>query len=272
MDLSKTVYAMIGVLVAVLIVATVAVPIVEDAQDQTRTVYNNGTEMNFSLVDETEPITIVKNANESTITLNGVVVERGIYNYLFFSEQVFIRLEPQSSSNVLFLGTPSSIVLIQENLTFSATFSGETLSYSINGAAESTIDGITSAYVYAPDGDYVSTGVGTGIYVNDLTQLSTSQIVGTASSIVYNGVLNDGQLDVTYAEVEGYKNLFKVTGASATVDGSEVEFVSFIVPKSVIGFTEVGGETAYYLLGVVVLILFLVPIMMIVRMIAGRSD
>lgn len=272
MNVSRTVYAIVGVFVAVLVIATVAVPVVEDAQDQTRTVYNNGTEMNFSLVDKTEPITIVKNANDSSITLNGVVVEKGVYNYLFFSEQVFIRLESESSTNVLFLGTPSSIVLISEDRSFNATFSGETLSYSINGATENTIDGITSAYVYAPDGDYVSAAAGTGLYVNDLAQLSTSQIVGTASSIVYHGVLNNGQLDVKYEEVEGYKNLFKVTGASATVNGSEIDFISFIVPKSVIGFTEVGGETAYYLLGVVVLILFLVPIMMIVRMIAGRSD
>lgn len=276
MDLSKTVYAIVGVLVAVLIVATVAVPIIENAQMEQSTVFNNGTELNYHACLDDDFI-LSKDAGSNVVVVNGTSFSPLAYdNFILLTNVVAMRLA--SSGNVV-ITSSSGNVNIEPTEALTASIRGSSLIYNIDGVT-TTVTGLGDGFVISDNGDYVTSNTFTAsktTYVNGIEDVSFALYTSSGDFVVMlqgeEYITGDTVLDITLDPVEGYVDLYTIPTNGISGGDGEASFsgAHVIVPYKIYAHNpEQGSNVA--LLGAALLMLFLVPLMMVVRMISGRRD
>lgn len=272
MDLSKTVYAMVGVLVAVLIVATVAVPIIENAEDTESTKYNNPTGGRFLLADNDVSFTASFTADAASVDFNGTTYARtSTINGLLMSDLGVVWFNGTSSNSTTITTSTGSVNYTTE--TINITVSGKNLTITVDGTR--IINGTTKWLVVAdPDGTHVSGSKSNAVYVNsihDLIVYNYSETNGAAWA--YDGMTSENTTitPTQITQVDGFVDLFQITGVTLNINGADVLPYNYLVPAEVSAHTQTNA-THVALLGAALLMLFLVPLMMVVNMIRGRSD
>lgn len=289
MDLSKTVYAIIGVLVAVLVIATVAVPIVDESSKSISTSVNNANAVYaVAMTDDTLTLEVVNKA-ASEYKLNGVTVHptEDEYNsfYLIAGKNVFMRLY----SDGIYARHNAQSLSIQDGYVFSASGGTWTLkngdsviatdtydvlyypseggTYGIYRSASEWIDkgaqylawkeGLTTS-TEAPSTVTGPITVAWGTYGGDSTISSWSSETTKVNSTLSINVSEEGDL----ADKVSF---------SVVYNGNTTQLATVIAPISYHVITE-ENSSQIALLGAVVLMLFIVPVMMAVRMISGRDE
>lgn len=296
MDLSKTVYAIIGVLVAVLVVATVAVPVVEDSTKVIDTRVENSNYRYMMVDDDMDDRIVVSSTDPSSgvFTINGTPVtflsddEWGNF-YLIATDTLFLRLY---SDGVY------------------ATYEGKHWHYNISNGFEIVfengtwtltrpdVDPLTRTYEWlfypSSDGSYGlfrSSEVWVdrdAMVVAWKESATSSEGVITMPTMSVWGSIDDGLVHSAWIEesdeyvdvsadtttyfdiIESGDKADKITICASY--GSNSQAIATIIAPIEYHVITASDAGLINLLYIVPAFLFLVPIMMIVRMIAGRSD
>lgn len=301
--ISNLTYGVICILVMVVLVATVAIPVIEDAKEAQITVAQNSTE-HFSLAS-TDVETITISFTSSSISVNDYIIDATTVNgarMIAFSDDVVIFNNSSSPTNgVLINGSISSAAtnlteIVIDTTTNSITYSDTTINY-------------TGELYYASEsGDY-----GAFKYNSDIFRFNKDTVMFACS---YQTGLNNAELSPSTVLLTGlfkgtYDNFEPVFSYSTTADTvytslsailENVEKVDDICLTSktntdikITGVTSVGEYTrsiggnsyivvpleyTYYsdnnsmiiaLLSVLPLILLIVPVMCAVGLITRRD-
>lgn len=261
-------------MVAVLVIASVAIPAITDVQSKDADLYNNGTTFSYH-ADLGDEFSMTKASNETAINVNGVdYVARSIDNYILLTKEVCILYTSSSQIDVIW-DSGHSLVAVTDS--FTASINGDVLTYAINGTS-STIPGISNGYVISETGDYIVANLGSvsiKTYVNDVSQISFGVFSSTLNdSVIYvDGVnqFSDVDVDVTLVPVDGYLNLYTVSNSNVIAEKGEFsQTIGYaIVPSEV---TAIKDTPRNSLISVIIPVLLLIPIMIVIRMISGRGE
>lgn len=292
MDISKAAYSVIGLVIAVLIVATVAAPIISEAQSQSEpvTLYNESA-LYFREAQAGDTLIGVRDDSSGSIvdtwTLNGVVLNTPTWNSAVFSDGFYLTINSASNASMgayydlsdssvqakYFGGLSDNVHRVQVSFAFYAD--------------HVTVTG-QSATDYSYTWCYIPTSSTDGEYYASMRGASDI-VVSSVNDIIYCGAYTTGSNNSTYYGVNGEitasagsasvavsteahdnTTLLDVKSIVITI-GSETFTPYFVlVPYEVHGYATSGGNMS--LLGVVALLLFIVPVMMAVRMISGRDE
>lgn len=288
MDLGKTAYGIIGLVIAVLIIATVAVPVISDAQSTQETVHNNALDSRLSLIDDAEgEIVISKDAGSAQWKIGGQTITLPGESVLYMSDGLYLM---STASGGQLRISEQGFQAIGTDQAFSLTASSDSLSYTIGSGSAVTMP-VEWSYRYALSGDYLSVKLSQGpVYVNSVNDISVFVHASGMTITVHDGAVScvaDGtgqelaaSMQVALTAVDGYDNLYTVgeNSITITVGGESPTTVvvpsasaAFVASSEVVGLKS-GGSAAQALLGAVALMLFIVPVMMAVRIISGRDE
>lgn len=155
---NKLVMSAVGVAIGVILLSTVLVPIISDAQHSNDVVYRNNNPYGIGSIyefDETTAETIVIticNATERTVSINGEVVQTAAYQPVFISDVCSIRFY---QNNMNFASLEGSRTITEATITINggvATFNV------LNGSTPIDISAkpITWAFIHNVGGDYIA--------------------------------------------------------------------------------------------------------------------
>lgn len=281
----------VAIAVAIIIISTVAAPVIQDLQDGESTILSN-TGSRFSLVEADEKITV--STIDSFACINGVSI-RSLFPDA--ATTVLTILSDVVVANIYYTNDTysncyiTSPELFPEATNFSQTLSTGTLVFD-NGVVTFTDaeENSTSAaydYVFIPDtdGDYGSwlysgsTGFDQPIYVDSGKKIyayyrttgNALSASGTLDDMNVNLMVRSGAIDEETTMTLDYQNLSNGTNLleSMSFDPSFSGSVSVLAPLK---YTVTEDVEQASLFGVILLLLFLVPVMMAVRMIALRRN
>lgn len=296
MNIDKSVFGVLSILVAVIVVATVAIPVIEDSQSKIYEVELNTNEF-FTVQTEISPIEInFVDPATGTFVINGVDAKIGEGNYKIdfrlFGDS--INLYIKSNYSVLIDSAAGSRTVIVSGATFTVDSEGAwTLSSGSN-----TITGTTTMLVYSdPNGTYgyySSNGYEKGLYI---TKGNTAYISGNVSdvSLFCKAVISESGItdaDVVFAiessgstatetgktisstitttPIDDNNFSLKVTSAEFTVDGVSAT-ANIYLPIEYKSTTN-ESRTMVSILSIIPLLLLIVPVMMAVRMYSSRGE
>lgn len=301
MDLSKAAYSVIGLVIAVLIVATVAAPIISEAQSQSEpvTLYNDS-EMYFRAADVGDVVVgqrVVTSSGYTDVwTLNGVVLPTdGMsrnWPVVIYSDGYYVKASNSSSDMGTFFpmdNRQGQVVLstpTEGTYKITLTFGGESIDIVVAASGQSDKT-YTHAYTWA----YVPTNKDDGTYYASLVGNTTPIYANSANDLILCGSYQSGSNQGMYYAINGqltttYDGTSSISvestahpGVTGIIDISSIEVsmgdesftpYELLAPYAVHGYATSGGNMS--LLGVVALMLFVVPVMMAVRMISGRDE
>lgn len=286
MDLSKAAYSVVGLVIAVLIVATVAAPIISEAQSQSEpvTLYNEST-LYFREAQAGDVLIGTRDSssgtNVDTWTINGVVISNSTWRSAVFSDGVYVSINSSSNASM------GSFCDMADATVTPKYFSTDiTITFSSNSV---NIAYGSNSYDYAYSWCYVPTVQADGDYYASL-QGSSSMVVSSPDDLIYCGAYTTGTTKSTYygrngsltasagaasatvttATHDGTKDILDVQSIVITIGSESFTPYYVLAPYEVHGYATSGGNMS--LLGVVALLLFIVPVMMAVRMISGRDE
>lgn len=292
MDLSKTVHALVGVLVAVLIVATVAIPSITSSQaiSDPVTMHNDsGVFMRAAVPGDVLELTSTwdDDVRVDSWVLNGIPIsgyQSVSWAAVCVSDGIIVRIN--SSSNA----APGSIQDLNGSGTYNYlsptagttfvatfTFGEDAISMSIDGSLSTSP--YTWAYVATTSEEtthrtsVISTGSAVVESRDDIIVFGAKSLSGgsTVGFVQADGVLKSTQdvdLDVGVSALEGYTGLYRPV-VSASVDGTAIE-TYVVVPYEAHGYKVDGSNSV--VLAIIPLLLLIIPVMMAIRLIVGRSD
>lgn len=284
MDLPKTTYALIGVMVSILIIATVAVPVVTNSMGEPPREYSNvaeGTTPEY-WKDNLDGVTsfrmTVSGYTNVTYTIDGSSYTKTFVNTngtpFFVSSDwcVFYGTETK-----FYITHPGDMVNTTNDSYTSFELKNEGGVWKARLGSNPWITSNMDWLAYPNDGgDLVKFSISlvdpSPFFVESLNDIigvkggSTTQATATYES--GQMIPSNARLTITSEEVaDGYE----VSGVKFIREGSQSNesFQLLLVPAKVI----VGGySTQSNLLGAILLVLFIVPVMMAVQIIAGRRD
>lgn len=281
------VYSVVAIAIIVLIVSTVAVPVIDDAQGQIR--LNNSTQV-FAVSDADVTIN-VQLSNDSKPIVNGYLVPGNTHKPIVICDEFMIHWR---SSGALYLIDSNATSL---NLQ-SAIIENGTVTYTLLDSTTGTISYGSNNVLFASEhGTYGEFTAGTKFYANpdsviysyldaipltneDLTPSSVSNIravfIGTPTGM--DGYLLQGTTGIItatpatvdvgdYYEVTVSETSVSYTDAVGTYTGTSNR--AFFAP---IQYGSSMFDNLFDLLGVIPILLFLVPVMFAVRMIQTRRN
>lgn len=260
MDLPKTLYSLIGVMVAMLVVATVAAPVIldsEEPQEPDRTYTNAGSKYFSDDIDSIQKIELVMGSTLS-YKVNGSPISVSVPYDLIGSDAICVSWRSSSSFSV---GIPGSDVVLGDNLVIERTGSGWTY----------TLD----------ENDPVSIHPTWMIYANpngNLVEMTTGAFV-TSLNDVYSFVC--GSQGTCYALANGQmapSSAAHTINSEKVTDGYEISQVNlgdhvrsnFYVDRTIIVSDPPTPNNS--LLLVTLTILFVLPVMMTIRILTGRGE
>ena len=297
--MSKITYTVVSLVVIVLVIATAVLPVIEDAQSEQHTEYNN-TSAKFKAVNPTDSVTIV--LNEGYATVNDYRVDYSSATgsaILYRSDNVNVSL---AGSQLIYLRDLAAAKLVSISTAgYTITIADGAWSYNTQSG---TIAGVQ--YMIASNGDYgeyapTSTNK---LYVNKDTQLSLF-ITGTLSapeqtSISYNAIAtgtydnleivsisSNVVLDPTATTIVlNPSNIIKedalsygITSMSVSITYTVEDVTYTATNSSTITFAPIkyigisaSDDAIISLLSVIPLMMFIIPIMICVGIFSGRRD
>lgn len=284
MDLPKTTYALIGVMVSILIIATVAVPVVTNPMGEPPREYSNiaeGTTPQY-WADNLDGVTsfkmTVSGYKNVTYTIDGTSYTKEMLNtngYPFFVSSEYIVTYGTESK--FYITHPGDILNTSSNSYASFELKNENGVWKVRlGSNPWTTSNMTWLAYPNDNGDLVKFSMSyvdtTVFFVESLDDfIGVSGATTTQAAVTYESgqtIPSGVRLTIDSEEVaDGYE----VSGVKFIRDGSQSNesFLLLLVPAVVI----VGEQSTHSdLLGAILLVLFIVPVMMAVQIIAGRRD
>lgn len=261
MDLPKTIYSLIGVMVAMLVVATVAAPVILDSegpQEPDRTYTNSGSKY-FS--DDIESIQKIELVMSSTLSykVNGTSYPASLPSDIIGSDAICVSWR---SSGDFSVGIPGQGVVSADSLVIEKTGAGWTYTLDSN-------DPVAIAptwMIYSnPNGDLVE--MTTGAFVTSLDDVY-SFFCGVSGAVCYS--FGNGQMSpassthniVSEKVTDGY--------TISKIDIGNKTSANMYVDKEIIVSDPPTPNNS--LLLVTLTILFILPVMMAIRIITGRGE
>lgn len=281
------VYSVVAIAIIVLIVSTVAVPVIEDAQNNVAVEKQMSGQL-YSAVGTKETITL--GYSGSFPTFNGIEMPN-LYpdqtRYMILTDTAIAVCEYTQQAwtpwyvktNNLLTNTPIDDVgysVLFENGTLTVTAASTSLTtYSWLMVPDKNGDYGVWNYTERPwfvDDDSI---IYLGLNLNAITYVASGTLDAlTVNLFIENGVLgNDVTVNVTSAPTaDGQSNV--LSGLSLDNAGTTVElrnFAKIFVPLKYHVIDD-SGEALYNLIGILPILLFLVPVMFAVRMIQTRRN
>ena len=296
MELTKIVYGLVSLVVAVLIIATVAIPVVNDAQNSQVTEYNNSVSK-FVVTESSDDVTLELDDTTGLISIDGVVdnqapintgIEKiwfmnGAFRLLYYDEGYHWVAVEASENGLVDHSSLMNKIVYEDGVISAYKFTDDTLSFS----AES---------------DFLLYPCSTGTYGLYVTNESTNYLINNSSEIWI------GSQATNYALFHGTKDNISQVGlvARSTYDSVTLDLIveesdngltwkpsvnssmtfsdstntnsdltdkwlQIIVPISYLGISE-DNSIARTLLGIIPLILILIPVLCAARMVTGGRD
>jgi hypothetical protein len=226
-----TTQKIIAIAVTIIIISTVAIPIIDDMEKQFEVTSNNTTQRYTASTSLTDVDISISVAN-SIATINGYEVGTGNFAVIAISDTFVIRGQGSSSVAIAVDGTQYSAS--------AATISGKVLSFTASGT-DYTFEYDDYIYYAAENGKY-------GYFANTGTEF----YVNSGSNVVYaftNFVGTNNDLDPTTA---GFYGVFSLSVENETLvpvwmesrtEGVEYISTSVVLPDGMIKDNEDGSYT-----------------------------
>lgn len=298
MNIDKSVFGVLSILVAVIVVATVAIPVIENSQSSIHTVSMNTNEY-YTVQTDMDPLTIeFTNPATGEFKINGIDAKVGTAPYTntfkLFGDTINIEL---TSSYSVFIDSATGV---RKAITSGATFSMDANGSWTFDMGGSQTTGTTTVIVYNdPNGNYgyypISAITSPGIYVTkgseiylastgsgDPTIMRAKAIINdqTTTELIYALVTDSTTatpssktvtVNVQTSEIENNNLSLQITAASFLIDGSTTVPAQVYVPVEYKS-TSNDTRTMVNVLSIIPLLLLIVPVMMAVRMYSSRGE
>ena len=298
--LNTIVYGLVSLVVIVLLVATVALPIIEDSRYDLQTVEQNS-DYRYELIESTDTMVIKITGGKPTI--NGENVTWGdnmpsgsTTKFFIYSDIAVISInyvkdtDTWSTTWAAFfdIANDDDRAVASLDATTSATFSNGTLT--ITRATPGSEFSYTSPYswVLCPNdtGDYVAYPISDlstkSVYVDNTSEIYLSGTTaqsgwlahGTLNNIevdfnVYSGAVSTpGSITVTYEDAF-YGATCKVLSVSKTGSMATIDYI--FVPIDYHALTQ-NNSVISVLLSILPLLLMIVPVMIVARLVVNGRD
>lgn len=278
--------AIIVIVVGVIFSVSLLVPVVNDAIDDAKTIYNNESGF-YSLIASDESGAVTGSIDENNVlTINGETISGTSQRSALMSDNFYLRYSG-SAHTLNYWDADNSVMASISHVPVEFTAENGVLTYtdkSVEPEVTVTIPYTWFAYNTAQESDYrdiVTTGTAKTLYVNDITQIYSVGKLSDATGLVS---INKGQLGKTYDgddvtltltthEVPNVRDVVSVqvsTGEvsdikyNLTVDDTTTSAFTgnILVPYKVVGINEYPGEGYIELISVI-------PILVIVGILLG---
>lgn len=288
MNIDKSVFGVLSILVAVIIVATVAIPVIEDSSKDIHSTVQNTTQRYYatSSSDLSEDLTITLET-DNTYTINGERYDASPNNIVMITDTGDMWVIYSNNYNLY----QKSDNYAQRSLGiggFTTFYTDGTYKATTSAGVEYT--GTFSNVIYpSKDGD-LGYFLNSTAYADDASDVIFFSISGT------NGAMFAIKYKATGEEVEKIVSPF-ASGAEVTLTDAAISYNSTdetIADNAINGLTYKVGDTSYTLrafiapleyktisendsamisiLQIVPLLLLIVPVMMAVRMYSSRGE
>ena len=279
MDVNRIVVGIVGLAVCVILVGSLLVPIISEAQDDQEVVYNNiVSNSNYSKIvdDDLDDVNMVIAWDTATrvLTVDGSAMTVGWYNNtLFVSDQGSVRFNMEyqtSNTSYMYIGGQAVVTLTGP---VTATIASGVITIAC-GVDSYTITPIE--WLFIPDGDgnyknYQNNDPIKTLYVNSIDDIyfcggiqSMGLFSGHGGSCTLWDVEDDPSYDMTYTieRVQRYTDLYELTPSSYAVSIEAGTFSPgwLMVPIEITAHTDVNSS--------IIGLLGAIPVVVIVGIIA----
>ena len=253
---NKLITMILGATVAIIVVASLLVPIITDASKDQHEYYNNSAGQYSKVINE--PVSIEyaydSDSNQISYTVNGVDQSiRQNYNDLIFATSHATLKVTYTSSNsayVLWLDETQGSRRIDNPKSVSAEIDVDSVSATIvksDGSTESFTIGINWGFYAVTNGDYRAVWTPYDVYINDINQVYSVNWLNTTGqffsihgeSVVYGG--GDATISYNLTPVSGVIDVSKFANGdfTITVDNGGTPYTgtpfNVIVPAEIVG-------------------------------------
>lgn len=288
----------IAIAVTIIIISTVAIPIIDDLQDQQTTVVQNTTEKYVSSANTDGAVTL--SFVGTSFYVNGVETDKPTWAVLAASPKMILASSGATATTMQLITKDLRVVIT------SLTWNNGNVSYVAGDSTEGTVSDVGDIFYVAKKGDYgLFYGTTDDYHINvDQKALVVAHKGWASTSPAFDGVfeLKNGEFTASDFTLEAntltYGEPFAdVTtwsfGGSIVKDGDSPNYVvsplslTYVNPSNSTSYTDVGvyvfAPLAYNiissedasminLIGIIPIILILVPLMMAVRMMALKRN
>ncbi len=288
MNIDKSVFGVLSILVAVIIVATVAIPVIEDSSKDIQTTVQNTAQKYYatSSGDLTEDLTITLEAN-NRYTINGESYSLTVANIAIITDTGDLW--------VLYANNYNLYQKSNNHVSVSLSIGGSTTFYT-DGTYKATSSTGTEYTGTFNNVIYPSTDGDLGYFLNTTAYADDTSDIIFFSISANNGALFAIDYKATGEEVEKIVSPF-ASGAEVTLTDVAISYDSTdetIADNAINGLTYKVGDTSYTInsfiaplgyktvtnkdsamisiLQIVPLLLLIVPVMMAVRMYSSRGE
>lgn len=248
---NKSIYVIIGAVVSIIVVASVLMPIINDAVDDSREYYNNAVGT-YARANEDVSISY----GSEGYFVNDESVQVGTYDRLIVSPSFYVE---RNGANTAYVVMFSEGLMYRDSVTeLDISYSNQTLSVSyVTGSTTRTADLSTEWLYFADDsGDYRMTAIDNGrkptVYLNSINDLTVIYRTTTDLLTYHNGVANivgstEGatvSAEYSLSDIDGVKDVVSLK-LSPTLEESDFKFIvgedSFTASAVIVPY-EVFGE------------------------------
>jgi len=293
---NRIVAGIVGLAVCVILVGSLLVPVISEAQDDQEVVYNNiiNTGTYSKLVDDdldSVNMVIVWDTATDTLTVDGSAIYVSAWaNTIFVSDQGKLGFSKQSETSDLYMGEGTVVTLTGP---VTATIVSGVITVTC-GVDSYTITPIEWLFVPDEDGNYKNyhyVSPTETIYVNSIDDVYFCQVILFQSIGLYSGhggsctfwdVADDPSYDMTYTieKVQGFTDLYEFVLSSYAVSteaGTNPDLTPFspfflMLPVEITAHTDV-NSSIIGLLGAIPVVIIAAIIIYVVRpVLMGRDD
>jgi len=297
MNGNRILAGIVGLAVCVILVGSLLVPIISEAQDDQEVVYNNIlAQSNYSRIvnDDLDDVNmvIVWDTATQVLTVDGSAITVSMYNNtMFVSDQGSVRFNKADGTSAMHIGGMTTVTLTGP---VTATIASGVITVTC-GVDSYTITPIEWLFVPDGDGNYKNFQNNDPIkkfYVNGIDDIYFCGVISTQSIGLFSGhggsctlwdVADDPSYDMTYTieRVQGYTDLYEFTPSSYAVSteaGTNTDLTPFapywlMVPIEITAHTDV-NSSIIGLLGALPVVVIAAILIYAVRpvLLRGRND
>jgi len=297
MNGNRIMAGIVGLAVCVILVGSLLVPIISEAQDDQEVVYNNIlAQSNYSRIvdDDLDDVNmvIVWDTATQVLTVDGSAITVSPYNNtMFVSDQGGIRFSKETGTSKMYIGDITVVTLTGP---VTATIASGMITVTC-GVDSYTITPIEWLFIPDGDGNYKAfeNSVPTKkLYVNSIDDIYFCVYIDTMSIGLTSGhggsctlwdVADDPSYDMTYTieRVQGYTDLYELTPSSYAVsteagtnpDLTPITPYWLMIPVEITAHTDV-NSSIIGLLGAIPVVVIAAILIYAVRpvLLRGRND
>lgn len=274
---NKAVKIIIACVVGVILIGSLLVPIINDANKEISTPYNNAKTAAYleSILDfEDIELSMIVNGSTAELTIDGntrTEILQGGGNALLFSKNIYIRYDASNAFVLVIDSSSGAVRTTTATAPINVTISDGVITFTDSATEPFTVSVELDGFLFVPNqnGDFqVITSNAGSIYLNDANQI---YYAGANNTYAYTGHGGDVSIINTTAEatagftttatVDGQRDLIMVDVGNFKVDlGTEsVTPTFFVIPNVVYGHSDVEMQA--------VTLLYVIPVMLLVALV-----